>query len=308
MRLSGEYTGDQLIEKWKEYHTEAAAASTGVEQVFHLTAANIDQYGTDLILSLKGGWESFKSVTMRILDDILGQFVNVFVKGLIGSALNVQNAWGTAFGAIVSGASTTASAGAGAATASGAAATAAASSAASALGAIAGALGPVAAIIYGVSRFTGGSTPLGREIPLETSPDMTDEERQEFLDAGGDIGGLPPPDGGWEYDEWAAAHGFARGGMAEGRQLAILAERGQREIVGSVSFMTEALIGALNRTGGASLPARGMTAEGTAPNIYIAIDRSGRVALGRAEFAQIQRQIDGGVITIPAASIHRRSA
>jgi hypothetical protein len=42
---------------------------------------------------------------------------------------------------------------------------------------------------------------------------------------------------------------YASGGIAEGRQVAVIAERGRREIVGDVAFMTDALSGAINRLG-----------------------------------------------------------
>jgi hypothetical protein len=42
---------------------------------------------------------------------------------------------------------------------------------------------------------------------------------------------------------------YASGGIAQGRQMAVIAERGRREIVGDVAFMTDAVTGAFNRIG-----------------------------------------------------------
>lgn len=60
--------------------------------------------------------------------------------------------------------------------------------------------------------------------------------------------------GGSSEDGWTGPQ-YASGGMAEGRQVALLAERGRREIVGDQSFMTNALVGALDRIGSSPIQA-----------------------------------------------------
>jgi transposase len=317
MVTDGGYNTGQLETKWEEYETAANEATDGAYSAHKLMTEAITADAEALLFSvLRGGWGGMKEEALAQFGEIVTYFEEKFVKALIGQITGVQNSWSTAFGSIVQGFGTTAevaaaTVGTTAATASTAASTSAVASAgaaSTALSSIAGALGPVAAIIWGVHKFTGGSTKLGRETKLETSSDMTDEEVEAFVGAGGNRADVTEPDGGWTYDEWAAAHGFAMGGIAEGRQLAVLAERGQREIVGSVSFMTEALIGALNRIG--SGPRDG-TSSGVGGGVEITLHHNtildGRIIDQRIQRVG-QRMLDGGLWTVPQASIHRRSA
>ena len=112
-------------------------------------------------------------------------------------------------------------------------------------------------------------------------------------------------DGGWTGPQYAS------GGIAEGRQVAMLAERGRREIVGDQSFMTDALTGALNRLGmsggGSTSSSGGMTSGG---NRFFMLDGSGnQQEMSDLEFAQrFNRAAGGGMIRVPLSALMSRLA
>lgn len=102
---------------------------------------------------------------------------------------------------------------------------------------------------------------------------------------------------------------YAVGGIAEGRQVAMLAERGRREIVGSESFMATALSGAIARLGGGVVtPAAPGAATGSAPagDIHIVIDQAGARTVTRSMWEDIKRRVAGGELLVPASSLVRR--
>lgn len=101
--------------------------------------------------------------------------------------------------------------------------------------------------------------------------------------------------------------GYATGGIAVGRQVARLAERGRKEIVGDVEFMSNALAGALGRVRGT--PGAAMVQAGGDTNLYVAIDPSTGTArmMGEGERSQIQRWLFSGAIQVPQRAITARS-
>lgn len=79
----------------------------------------------------------------------------------------------------------------------------------------------------------------GFEIPVTFDVDKTGLDGVGGWNGGGTGGG-----------ETASLNAYASGGIAEGRQVALIAERGRREIAGDQSFMATALMGAIDRLGG----------------------------------------------------------
>lgn len=103
--------------------------------------------------------------------------------------------------------------------------------------------------------------------------------------------------------EWTGP-AFASGGIAEGRQVALLAERGRREIVGDQSFMTSALVAAIQRIGGPS----NISGAGGPMNFHFMIDsESGAARLStEAEFARrVNKAMRSGIVSVPANALTR---
>lgn len=98
---------------------------------------------------------------------------------------------------------------------------------------------------------------------------------------------------------------YASGGIAEGRQVALLAERGRREIVGDEAFMARAIKGANDRMGVSS----STTTNQPTTNNYFLLDPSGRSKrLSREQLSDLQRRFDGGEFSIPSNAVMRRTS
>lgn len=81
----------------------------------------------------------------------------------------------------------------------------------------------------------------GIDIPVRVGSNSGQTGSGESMDLDGD--GVP----NW-YDNFPDdPNAYASGGIANGRQVALLAEQGQKEIVGSEAFMTRALTGAIDQ-------------------------------------------------------------
>lgn len=113
-------------------------------------------------------------------------------------------------------------------------------------------------------------TAAGREIVIPVRTEYTGGNPDD-----GDGDGVPNQYDNYPDDPTA----YGSGGIASGRQVAILAEHGQREIVGDVAFMTRALTGAVNAAFG--------VINGRVPG-------GGVPSLGRGEGAGVALQISIG--------------
>ncbi len=95
---------------------------------------------------------------------------------------------------------------------------------------------------------------------------------------------------------------YASGGIAEGRQMALIAERGRREIVGDESFMARAIKGANDR--GTSITNNNNAGP---VQVFVAVEQAtGRVRqITREMWQELQQGVSGGLLSIPAAAIGR---
>jgi hypothetical protein len=97
---------------------------------------------------------------------------------------------------------------------------------------------------------------------------------------------------------------YASGGLARGRQTALLAEGGRPEIVGDESFMARALTAALDRLG----MGRGPSGGGNAASVNIYVERDGSVStMSDSEFARkMNRALSGNLVQVPATALTAR--
>lgn len=183
-------------------------------------------------------WAGVKTDFGHVLTEMLGDFEHAFLDGMIAAILGRKGGFGAAFNSVMGwgpGGFGGAGAGAGAGGAGGAGGVGAGIGLGAAAGITAGLVGVAAgAYLLGGLYFQGPGDKY-------TAPDES-TGYHGFDNPNNPFGGFDPgnPD---LYPQYAS------GGVVARKQLALIAERGQREIVGSVPFMTEALVGALQRTG-----------------------------------------------------------
>ncbi len=96
---------------------------------------------------------------------------------------------------------------------------------------------------------------------------------------------------------------YASGGIAEGRQMAVIAERGRKEIVGDESFIGRAIKLANDRGSGNTI-----TNNNAGPiQVFVAVEQAtGRARqITREMWQELQQGVSGGLLSIPAAAIGR---
>lgn len=131
----------------------------------------------------------------------------------------------------------------------------------------------------------------GIDIPVNFNVDTSS---LDGLGGGGNGGG----------SDSGGSNAYASGGIAEGRQMALLAERGRREIVGDEAFMARAIKGANDRMGVST-----STSSQQTTNNYFLLDPSGRSKkLTREQLADLQRRFDGGEFAFPRNSVMGRTS